>query len=52
MEENQFTDNISYIVPIVFGLVVIFALFGNTLVVIVIIGNRQMRSTTNYLIFR
>ncbi|KAA0193268.1 hypothetical protein HAZT_HAZT008373 [Hyalella azteca] len=51
-EEPSYAFIINIVVPIIFGLVVLVGLFGNTLVVIVIIANRQMRSTTNYLIFR
>ncbi|XP_042892755.1 allatostatin-A receptor-like [Penaeus japonicus] len=42
---------VAIVVPIIFGIIFLVGLFGNTLVVIVIIINRQMRSTTNYLIF-
>ncbi|KAK8734046.1 hypothetical protein OTU49_017452 [Cherax quadricarinatus] len=42
---------VAIVVPIIFGIIVLVGLFGNTLVVIVIIANKQMRSTTNYLIF-
>lgn len=41
---------ISIVVPILFGIIVIVGLFGNTLVVIVVACNPQMRSTTNVLI--
>ncbi|CAL4085790.1 unnamed protein product, partial [Meganyctiphanes norvegica] len=46
-----YEDTIKIVVPIIFGIVVLIGLFGNTLVVIVIVINKQMRSTTNYLIF-
>lgn len=37
-------------VPIIFGLIAIVGFFGNALVVVVVIANSQMRSTTNLLI--
>ncbi|XP_050707342.1 uncharacterized protein LOC126992576 [Eriocheir sinensis] len=55
VEENQHFEYafiVAIVVPIIFGIIVLVGLFGNTLVVIVIIANKQMRSTTNYLIFR
>lgn len=54
VEENQHFEYafiVAIVVPIIFGIIVLVGLFGNTLVVIVIIANKQMRSTTNYLIF-
>ncbi|XP_064097944.1 allatostatin-A receptor-like [Macrobrachium nipponense] len=42
---------VAIVVPIIFGIIVLVGFFGNTLVVIVIVVNKQMRSTTNYLIF-
>ncbi|XP_069172707.1 allatostatin-A receptor [Procambarus clarkii] len=53
-EENpafEYAFIVAIVVPIIFGIIVLVGLFGNTLVVIVIIANKQMRSTTNYLIF-
>ncbi|RWS08322.1 allatostatin-A receptor-like protein [Dinothrombium tinctorium] len=41
---------ISVVVPIFFGIIVIVGLIGNALVVIVVLCNPQMRSTTNLLI--
>ncbi|RWS28189.1 allatostatin-A receptor-like protein [Leptotrombidium deliense] len=41
---------ISIIVPIFFGIIVVVGLIGNALVVIVVLCNPQMRSTTNLLI--
>ncbi|XP_023234664.1 allatostatin-A receptor-like [Centruroides sculpturatus] len=41
---------LSIIVPILFGIIFIVGLFGNSLVVIVVLCNPQMRSTTNLLI--
>ena len=37
-------------VPLIFGLIVLVGIFGNALVIIVVITNAQMRSTTNMLI--
>ncbi|XP_071520240.1 allatostatin-A receptor-like [Panulirus ornatus] len=54
VEENtafEYAIIVAIVVPIIFGIIVLVGLFGNTLVVIVIIANKQMRSTTNYLIF-
>ncbi|XP_076055529.1 allatostatin-A receptor-like [Oratosquilla oratoria] len=47
----EYTLILSIVVPIIFSIIVLVGLFGNTLVVIVIIVNKTMRSTTNYLIF-
>ncbi|CAL1273166.1 unnamed protein product [Larinioides sclopetarius] len=41
---------VAIVVPILFGIIVIVGLIGNTLVVIVVAFNPQMRSTTNVLI--
>lgn len=41
---------VSIVVPILFGVIVVVGLFGNALVVIVVMCNPQMRSTTNLLI--
>ncbi|GFU49607.1 allatostatin-A receptor [Nephila pilipes] len=41
---------VAIVVPILFGIIVIVGLIGNTLVVIVVACNPQMRSTTNVLI--
>lgn len=49
--EFEYAFIVAIVVPIIFGIIVLVGLFGNTLVVIVIIANKQMRSTTNYLIF-
>ncbi|KAI1301232.1 Allatostatin-A receptor [Halotydeus destructor] len=43
-------DLVPIVVPILFGIIVIVGLFGNALVVIVVLCNPQMRSTTNLLI--
>lgn len=40
----------SIVVPILFSMVVLVGLFGNALVVIVVLYNQQMRNTTNLLI--
>ena len=37
-------------VPIIFGIIAVVGFFGNALVVVVVIANSQMRSTTNLLI--
>lgn len=41
---------VGIVVPIIFGIIVVVGLFGNALVVIVVLFNPQMRSTTNILI--
>lgn len=41
---------LSIVVPIFFGLIVVVGLIGNSLVVLVVALNQQMRSTTNLLI--
>ena len=38
------------IVPIVFGIIAFLGVIGNTLVIVVVLTNQQMRSTTNVLI--
>jgi len=38
------------IVPVLFGVVAVLGAIGNALVIIVVITNKQMRSTTNVLI--
>lgn len=40
----------TYVVPVFFGLITITGLFTNTLVILVVLINSQMRSTTNLLI--
>ncbi|CAG0897682.1 unnamed protein product [Darwinula stevensoni] len=42
---------VSTVVPILFGITVLVGFIGNTLVVLVVLANQQMRSTTNILIF-
>ena len=39
------------VVPIIFTLVIVIGLIGNSLVVLVVILNKTMRNTTNILIF-
>ena len=41
---------IQYIVPAIFGLIVVVGFIGNALVVVVVAANQQMRNTTNLLI--
>ncbi|XP_022239718.1 allatostatin-A receptor-like [Limulus polyphemus] len=41
---------LSILVPVLFGIIVVVGLIGNSLVVIVVLFNPQMRSTTNLLI--
>ena len=51
--EQQYLTFEKYVritVPIVFGLISVFGLVGNSLVIFVVLGNKQMRSTTNILI--
>lgn len=50
-DEDEYVEKIvSIVVPIFFGLIAIIGFFGNLLVVIVVVLNPQMRSTTNLLI--
>lgn len=46
----EFERYVRVIIPIIFGLIVTLGLLGNLLVIVVIIMNQQMRSTTNLLI--
>jgi allatostatin receptor len=46
----EFERYVRVIIPIIFGLIVALGLLGNLLVIVVIIMNQQMRSTTNILI--
>ncbi|XP_013790687.1 allatostatin-A receptor-like [Limulus polyphemus] len=47
---SQLERIVSVVVPILFGIIVIVGLIGNSLVVVVVIFNPPMRSTTNLLI--
>ncbi|XP_052784987.1 allatostatin-A receptor-like [Mya arenaria] len=46
----EFEYYVRIIIPIIFGLIVALGLLGNLLVIVVILMNQQMRSTTNILI--
>lgn len=46
----KFERYVRIIIPIIFGLIVAIGFLGNLLVIVVIIMNQQMRSTTNLLI--
>ncbi|XP_045214155.1 allatostatin-A receptor-like [Mercenaria mercenaria] len=46
----KFERYVRVIIPIIFGLIVAIGFLGNLLVIVVIIMNQQMRSTTNLLI--
>ncbi|KAH3862659.1 allatostatin-A receptor-like [Dreissena polymorpha] len=46
----EFEAYVRIIIPIIFGLIVLLGLIGNSLVIFVILKNQQMRSTTNILI--
>ncbi|KAL3877071.1 hypothetical protein ACJMK2_034828 [Sinanodonta woodiana] len=46
----EFERYVRIIVPTIFGLIVIVGLFGNLLVIFVVLSNQQMRNTTNVLI--
>ncbi|KAG4067275.1 hypothetical protein HA402_000266 [Bradysia odoriphaga] len=50
VDDEQIEDVVSKVVPIFFSLIGITGLLGNALVVLVILSNPQMRSTTNMLI--
>lgn len=47
---NEMEKVVSIMVPIFFGIIAITGFFGNTLVILVVLFNQQMRSTTNLLI--
>jgi allatostatin receptor len=47
---QQLEKVVSIIVPIFFSIVVFIGFFGNNLVILVVIFNKQMRNTTNLLI--
>lgn len=50
-DEDAYVEKIvSIVVPIFFGMIAVLGFFGNLLVVIVVLLNPQMRSTTNLLI--
>ncbi|KAK3579238.1 hypothetical protein CHS0354_033310 [Potamilus streckersoni] len=46
----EFERYVRIIVPTIFGLIVVVGLFGNLLVILVVLSNQQMRNTTNVLI--
>ena len=46
----EFQNVVSIVVPIFFSLVVFVGFFGNLLVILVVLLNKQMRNTTNLLI--
>ena len=46
----EFERYVSVIIPIIFGIIVAVGFLGNLLVIVVIVMNQQMRSTTNLLI--
>ena len=47
---EHFLNVVRVVVPVIFGLIAVLGLIGNLLVIIVVILNQQMRSTTNILI--
>ena len=47
---QSFEQMVRIIVPIIFGLIAVLGFAGNLLVIIVVVGNRQMRNSTNLLI--
>lgn len=47
---DNFDEFIKESVPILFGIIGITGLIGNSLVILVVLSNPQMRSTTNVLI--
>jgi len=49
-DNRQLEEIVSIVVPILFGIIFIVGLIGNSLVVIVVASNQQMRNTTNILI--
>ncbi|CAD7089962.1 unnamed protein product [Hermetia illucens] len=50
LEFNAIEELVSVVVPVFFGMIAVTGLFGNSLVILVVIANPQMRSTTNLLI--
>ncbi|KAH7944388.1 hypothetical protein HPB52_018935 [Rhipicephalus sanguineus] len=49
-DEDDFFECWGIVVPILFGAIAVIGFFGNALVVLVVLCNPQMRSTTNILI--
>lgn len=49
-EFANFEKYVKFTIPVIFGLIVVLGLLGNLLVIVVIIKNEKMRSTTNILI--
>jgi len=49
-ENLELARIVSFVVPVLFGIIFIVGLFGNALVVLVVASNQQMRNTTNLLI--
>ncbi|KAK0043429.1 allatostatin-A receptor [Biomphalaria pfeifferi] len=47
---NDFEWYVSIIVPTIFGLICVLGLFGNSLVILVVLCDKHMRNTTNILI--
>jgi allatostatin A receptor len=50
IEDEAFEDMVSKVVAVFFGFIGITGLLGNCSVVLVVLSNKQMRSTTNLLI--
>lgn len=49
-EIGDFDETVKEMVPLFFGLIGVSGLIGNSLVILVVLSNPQMRSTTNLLI--
>eukprot|EP00094_Tigriopus_californicus_P003156 TCALIF_03038-PA protein Name:"Similar to AR Allatostatin-A receptor (Bombyx mori)" AED:0.06 eAED:0.06 QI:0/0/0/1/1/1/2/0/419 len=49
-EQLQFHQVVSWLVPIIFAVIVVVGVIGNTLVLVVVLFGNQMRNTTNVLI--
>lgn len=49
-EQLQFHQVVSWLVPVIFAVIVVVGVIGNTLVLVVVLFGNQMRNTTNVLI--
>ena len=45
-----FSEVARYVIPLIFGVIAVLGFVGNLLVIVVVVANKQMRSTTNILI--
>ena len=49
-EHLRFDAVVSWVVPVIFAVIVVLGVVGNTLVLVVVLFGQQMRNTTNILI--